>query len=210
MEHCSRPIIIGLTGGIASGKTTVSDLFAQQGITIIDADVIGHQLVQPGQAALLRIIEVFGAEMLTQAGELDRAALRAKVFNDKVQRQQLEAILHPLIRQTMYQQAEQLDAPYCIFSIPLLVETQQYKNMDRVLVVDCDVSLQRQRLAQRNGFNDSEIDAILNAQTSSQQRLAIADDVIKNNKDTASLVIQVQQLHQYYLAYADNMKQQRK
>jgi len=207
MEHRSRSIIIGLTGGIASGKTTVSDLFAQQGITIIDADVIGHQLVQPQQAALLRIVEVFGEEMLTKTGELDRAALRRKVFNDKGQRQQLEAILHPLIRQTMHQQAEQITEPYCIFSIPLLVETQQHKNVARVLVVACDIATQRQRLIQRNGFNEVEINAILNAQASSQQRLAVADDVIKNDKDKAHLMTQVEQLHQYYLQYAHDMKQ---
>ncbi len=197
------PLRIGLTGGIASGKTTVSDLFAQYQVPIIDADVLAHQLVQRGQPALQQISAHFGASILLDDGALNRAKLRELVFTDAAQRQALEQILHPLIRHSMQQQIAALSAtPYCILSVPLLLETQQTDLVDRVLVIDCPEALQHSRLAARNGFDTMEIERILAAQTDRASRLAAAHDVIHNEQDQTYLAQQVTTLHQYYLKLA--------
>ncbi|WP_353570745.1 dephospho-CoA kinase [Candidatus Albibeggiatoa sp. nov. BB20] len=200
-DNCSS-LKIGLTGGIASGKTTISDLFAQQGVPIIDADVIAHQLVQVGQPALATIAQVFGHDILHSDGSLDRGLLREKVFAKPQQREQLEAILHPLVYAEITQQAQQSHYAYCIVSIPLLVETWKYAQVDRVLVVDCTDIQQRQRLRQRNQFDDKIIDQILAAQATRQQRLAIANDIIQNNNSLEYLATQVCSLHLQYLQLA--------
>ena len=193
---------IGLTGGIATGKSTVTGLFAQWGVPIIDADQLAHELVQPGQQTLTSIIETFGIEMLQKDGHLDRARLRAKVFAQPQQRQRLEAILHPIILRTMQEYAAQCQYPYCILSIPLLLETQQMKYVDRILVVDCPPHLQRQRLRERNHFTEQHIEEILAAQANREARLAIADDIIDNQGDIEALSPQVTFLHQKYIAQA--------
>ena len=195
-------LMVGLTGGIASGKSLISQEFAALGVPVIDADVLAHALVEPGALGLQGIVEAFGTEVLVN-GQLNRAYLRKRVFADANQRARLESILHPLIWQAMQLQVARLEAPYCLLSIPLLFETQQYRLVDRVLVVDCPVALQRQRLAARNGFNDLEIDQILNAQASREQRLSIANDVIDNSKDISYSVRQVNALHRDYLAWAN-------
>lgn len=196
------PFKVGLTGGIACGKTTVSNYFAQLQVPIIDADEIAHALVQPGQPALELLKQSFGTQIINADGSLNRAQLRQQVFDNPTERQRLEAILHPLIRETMQTQVQQVVYPYCILSIPLLFETQQMDMVDRILVVDCDVTLQRDRLAQRNGFNKMEIDKILSAQAKQQQRLQIADDIINNNTDMHELMTQVARLHHIYLQQA--------
>jgi dephospho-CoA kinase len=193
---------IGLTGGIASGKTTVSDLFAQQDVPIIDADVIAHQLVQVGQPALATIAQVFGHDILHSDGSLNREQLRKKVFAKPQQRERLESILHPLVYAEITKQAQQISYAYCIVSIPLLVETLKYAQVDRILVVDCTDIQQRQRLRQRNQFDDKIIDQILAAQATRQQRLAIADDIIKNDNSLKILATQVYNLHLQYLQLA--------
>jgi len=190
---------VGLTGGIASGKTTVSDYFTQLQVPIIDADIIAHELVQPGQPTLILLENAFGAKIINPDGHLNRAQLRQQVFNNPKERQQLEAILHPRIREIMLTQAQQITYPYCILSIPLLLETQQMNIVDRILVVDCEVTLQRDRLAKRNGFSAIEIDKMLAAQARRQDRLAIADDIIDNNGNQAHLIKQVAELHKNYL-----------
>ncbi|WP_062152449.1 dephospho-CoA kinase [Beggiatoa leptomitoformis] len=194
----SKTLTIGLTGGIASGKTTVSTHFATWGVPIIDADVIAHALTQAGQTAVITIAEVFGQAMLQTDGSLNRQKLRQYVFQDKGKRKQLEAILHPLIRAEMHKQATAVTFPYCVFSIPLLVETRQTNYVDRVLVVDCPTTLQHQRLVSRNGFNANEIAQILAAQASRSARLAQADDVIHNDTSPTHLIEQVLRFHHYY------------
>jgi dephospho-CoA kinase len=194
---------IGLTGGIASGKTTVSDLFALQGVPIIDADVIAHELTQVGQPALATIAQVFGHDILHSDGRLDREQLRKKVFAKPSLRKQLEAILHPLVYAEITRQAQQIDYVYCIVSIPLLVETWKYAKIDRVLVIDTTETQQRQRLRQRNQFDDKMIEQILAAQATRQQRLAIANDMIKNDNSLENLATQVYNLHLQYLQLAE-------
>lgn len=195
-------LMVGLTGGIASGKTLISQEFAALGVPVVDADVLAHTLVEPGAAGLQAIVDAFGTAVLVN-GHLNRAYLRKLVFTDASQRSRLESILHPLIWQAMQLQVARLQTPYCLLSIPLLFETQQYRLVERVLVVDCPVALQRQRLAARNGFNDLEIDQILNAQASREQRLSIANEVIDNSKDIGYSVRQVKALHRDYLAWAN-------
>lgn len=194
------PLKVGLTGGIASGKSTVANLFGELGVVIIDADVIARQVVELGQPALTQIQRVFGSKVIAQDGRLDRAALRRLIFADPEQRHKLEAILHPRIRAVMQAEVLRLQAPYCVLCIPLLAETQQSDVVERVLVVDCKVELQRERLRVRDGFSALEINQILTAQVNREVRLAIADDVIYNNLDISRLREQVLDLHLKYSA----------
>ncbi|MCG6971173.1 MAG: dephospho-CoA kinase [Gammaproteobacteria bacterium] len=191
-------LIIGLTGGIGSGKSTVSELFANLGVPIIDTDAIARELVSPGHDALEKIIVAFGKHLLTSEGELDRGRLRELVFNDPQKRETLEAILHPLIKQAALERIRKLDHHYCILVVPLLVEKGWYTMVDRVLVVDSPLALQRQRVKQRNGLSDSQIDAILCQQASREQRLGYADDVIENTQSIQHIENEVNTLHRKY------------
>lgn len=194
---------VGLTGGIGSGKSTVADLFAELGVPVIDTDVIARQLTVPGGAALEAIRAAFGEDVMLADGMLDRAALRRRVFADVAARRQLEAILHPRIRQTVEQSLATLDAPYALIVIPLLVETGSYRDvLRRVLVVDCPETLQVARVMARSGLARDEVDAILAAQAGRAERLAAADDVIVNDAPAAALRAKVTALHQRYLACA--------
>lgn len=193
---------IGLTGGIGSGKTTVADMFAALGNPVIDADTISHRLTQPGEVATTAILESFGSEVAGTEGGIDRKRLALHVFHNPADRQRLEAILHPAIRQAMEKETRALDAPYCLLVIPLLLETRQQDLVDRVLVVDADESLQTQRVQQRDCRNEGEIRAILNSQAPRQKRLDAADDIIVNNGDLASLRRQVEAMHTKYLGLA--------
>jgi dephospho-CoA kinase len=192
------PLKIGLTGGIAAGKTTVSNLFAKLGVPIIDADVIAHALVKPGQPALEQIAQTFGAEIMHGNGELNRAKLRQHIFANQQQRQRLEAILHPRIDQVMQEQVAALSDPYCVLSIPLLLETHYKDRVDRVLVIDCPPNLQRLRLLSRAGLSQTEIEQMIKAQANREARLAIANDVIYNHSDLESLQQQILVLHEQY------------
>ena len=191
--------IVGLTGGIGSGKSTVSGVFAKLEVPIIDTDTIAHRLVSPGQDALEQIVAAFGQQILTPQGELDRARLREVVFNDQQKREALEAILHPLIRQAAFAQILKLECAYCILVVPLLVEKGWYTMVDRVLVVDAPIELQRHRVKQRSGLSDAQLDAILRQQATREQRLAYADDVIVNDKSVQQIESEVIQLHRKYL-----------
>lgn len=203
-------LIIGLTGGIGSGKSAVCALFSELDVPVIDADVIARLVVEPGQPALEQIRATFGDEILTPDGLLDRARLRALIFANPAKRKQLEAILHPAIRREMLIQAAQVQAPYCVFAIPLLIEVGQTDMVDRVLVVDAPDALRRQRLKQRDGLDDAQIDAICAAQLERTARLAQADDVIHNAADLAHLRAQVLDLHDRYLKLAQLEKFQGK
>ncbi|MCP4698476.1 MAG: dephospho-CoA kinase [Gammaproteobacteria bacterium] len=209
-ESCLK---IGLTGGIGSGKTTVSDHFAALGVPILDADQIARDLVLPGQPALDKITEIFGKTMLREDGTLDRARLKGLVFADSAARKRLEAILHPRIRRIMEEQVASLAAVYCLLSIPLLIETQQTELVHRILAVDCTQAVQRKRIAGRDGASAEEIERILAAQCNQQTRLAYADDVIHNDIDETEagrgagrLAQQVLNLHRFYLNWAGNRR----
>ncbi|HET9463171.1 MAG TPA: dephospho-CoA kinase [Thiobacillus sp.] len=194
---------VGLTGGIGSGKSTVADCFAAHGVPVIDTDVIARDLTAPGGAALDAIRAVFGETVIQADGTLDRAALRRRVFADSAARRQLEAILHPRIRQRVEQTLATLTAPYALVVIPLLVETGGYRDvLSRVLVVDCPEDVQVARVMARSGLTHDEIKAILAAQAGRAERLAAADDIIVNTASPEALRGEVAALHQRYLALA--------
>jgi len=198
----SRIFRIGLTGGIASGKSAVAARFAEHGIPVIDADVIARQIVQPGSAVLATLRTTFGDEILDAAGALDRAAMRARVFANAGARAKLESILHPVIRAEMNTQAQRAGGPYQIFVIPLLAETHAQSTVDRVLVVDCGRESQLKRLMARDGATQTQAQAILATQASREERLAIADDVLVNDSDLSSLCDKVDRLHENYVDLA--------
>ncbi|TVQ93667.1 MAG: dephospho-CoA kinase [Chromatiaceae bacterium] len=193
---------IALTGGIGSGKSSASDLFAARGASVIDADRISHALTAPGAAALADIAAAFGKRMLAPDGALDRAALRQLVFADPAARRRLEAILHPRIRDRMLAAAAAAPGPYAILSIPLLFETGQQALAARVLVVDLPEDLQVARVMARSGLSADEVRRIIASQVSRAERLAGADDIIDNSGPPAALAPQVADLHQRYLALA--------
>lgn len=189
------PFRVALTGGIASGKSTVADMFAELGIAVIDTDIIAREVVQAGQPALREIHERFGSEVIDAAGNLDRRALRSIVFADEQARLDLEAILHPRIGAETRRQADAAPGPYQIIVVPLLVGSPLLKFVDRVLVVDCDEDLQIQRLLTRDTETVDQARRILAAQASREARLAIADDVINNDHGLDDTRHQVRELH---------------
>ena len=196
-------LVVGVTGGIGSGKSTVAELFRALGAVLVDTDAIAHELTLPGQPAVMQIAERFGQEILTADGSLDRAALRARVFSDPAARQDLENILHPMIRREVDRRVSEARGPYVLLLIPLLVETGGYKNVvNRILVVDCDESLQVQRTMHRSGLTEEQVHAIMRTQASRAARLALADDVIHNDGGLAALAPQVQALDARYRALA--------
>ncbi len=196
---------VGLTGGIASGKTTVADCLAELGAAVIDTDVLAREVVAPGEPGLTEVVAEFGNDILQPDGTLDRARLRSLVFADKSRRQRLEAILHPLIRARTLQAVEAAEdsaSPYVVIVVPLLVETDFATLVDRVLVVDISPELQRQRLMARDSVSAAEAAQIIGQQASREQRLKAADDVLENNADTAQLREQAARLHAHYLDLA--------
>lgn len=193
---------IGLTGGIGCGKSTVCRLFAELGVPIIDADVIARQLVEPGQPTLYKLSAIFGDSILNTDGTLNRAELRQLAFSDQSHKQQLDAIMHPLIYAEIAAQANALHNLYCIMAIPLLLETQQRHVVDRVLVVDCSPSLQLQRVIDRDNTNQQQAEAIIATQLDRQIRLSEAHDVIDNSTTVDHLAEQVKSLHNSYLLLA--------
>jgi dephospho-CoA kinase len=192
-------LVIGLTGGIASGKTTVSDQFARLGIDIIDADVIAREVVAKGSPGLKTIVDEFGEEILTPTLELDRQKLRRIVFTDNTKKEWLNALLHPLIRTQMALQTNNAKSPYCILSVPLLVENKLNKMVDRTLVVDIDAATQLKRAMTRDSSEQIIIENIIASQATRSERLAVADDIISNTRDRDWLNAQVTDLHQIYL-----------
>jgi len=193
---------IALTGGIGTGKSIAAGYFAELGVPVIDADRLARELVVPGSPALLEIVAAFGPEVLGAEGELDRARLRHLVFSSPERRRRLEAILHPRIYAEMGRRAQALHAPYCILVIPLLLETGETAIADRILVVDAPEALQRKRVRARDGLNDAEFEAVLQAQVSRADRLRNADDVLVNDREPAQLKAAVAALHRRYLQRA--------
>lgn len=195
-------LVIGLTGGIASGKTTVSNLFRKLGISIIDADVIARSLMQPGTAVFARVVEQFGSTIVTEDGTLDRKKLADMVFRDADKRRALEAIVHPPVRAEIEQQVAQAQGPYCIAAIPLLLEVNMTDLVDRILVIDVPEQVQITRLCERDGIDPEQARQILAAQVSRSQRLAQATEVIENQDDLSALERSVQDLHRHYCQLA--------
>jgi dephospho-CoA kinase len=206
----TQPLRIGLTGGIASGKSTVTQRFGELGVPVIDADVASRSVVEPGKPGLAQVVARFGTGVLDADGQLDRSALRNLIFKDSSLRQALDAILHPLIRVEMERDAAQSEGPYVVMAIPLLVEGGSAgKRVDRVLVVDANETLQIQRLQARDGSSAEQARAILASQASRAARLAAADDVLLNTGTVAELRQAVDRLHEQYLQLAQTSSSRR-
>jgi len=200
----SRRLRIGLTGGIASGKSTVSRRFTELGVPVIDADVAARRVVEPGTPGLDQVVRRFGPDVIDASGNLNRSALRALIFSDPNARRALDALLHPLIRADMEQQADEATGPYLVMAIPLLVEGGSAPDrVDRVLVVDAAEETQLQRVQARDGGSMEQARAILASQASRETRLAAADDVLLNTGSVADLRQGVDRLHEQYLQMAE-------
>lgn len=197
------PLLIALTGGIASGKSAVTNIFMQLGVPVIDTDVIAREVVAPGSPALERITAEFGSEILDAEGKLDRSKMRELVFSNPADRERLEAITHPAIRAELARRSAAAGGPYQVHVIPLLVEKGRANDYDRVLVVDCPEEDQLRRLMSRDRASAEQAHQILRAQASRKDRLAVADDVIVNTGTLAELDAFVRTLHQNYLRIAE-------
>ena len=200
MTKCKK---IGLTGGIASGKTTVSDCFKKLGTQVIDADIISHEVTEPSGSAFEEILSEFGSEILDEKGLINRKKMRAIIFNDPSQKKILENIIHPKVRDEMFQRINKSDDHYLIVSVPLLVETGMHQIMDRNLLVDCSEDTQIDRVMHRDKITLNEARAILKNQASRSDRKKIADDLIvnENNVTLIELENEVLELHKYYSKY---------
>ncbi|MWN32659.1 MULTISPECIES: dephospho-CoA kinase [unclassified Gilliamella] len=193
------PYVVALSGGIASGKSTIANLFNKLGVPIIDADIIARQVVQVGSDAFNQIVQHFSQEILLANGELDRSQLREIIFNNDHERLWLNHLLHPIIQQETQKQITMQKSTYVIWVVPLLVENNLHTLADRVLIIDTPVSLQLARLVKRDNISESLAKKMILSQVSLQKRLSYADDIIVNEGDFASLTTQVDQLHQQYL-----------
>ncbi len=194
-------LLVGLTGGIASGKTLVSDAFSALGVPIVDADLIAREVVAPGSEGLQGLVKLFGQHIVTETGELDRASLRQIIFEQNTARAKVDALLHPMIGAVTATRIDALRSAqhaYVVHAIPLLVETQQADRYDRIVVVDVPVETQIARLMRRDDTSREDAERIIYAQASREDRLAIADDVIDNTGDEANTVAQVHKLHAFY------------
>ncbi len=196
------PRVVGVTGGIGSGKTVVCNAFAALGVPVFDADIAAREVVAPGAPLLQDVVAEFGPGVRGADGELDRRALRSLVFASDTRRRALEALLHPAIRARLAEQIGRCESDYCLLCIPLLVEKGGYENIERILVVDCDPELQRRRVAARDNLTVDEVTAIMRTQATRDQRLAAADDIIENNGDLDAVLEEVARLHEQYSAWA--------
>ncbi len=207
MDNARGPLLqIGLTGGIGCGKTTVADMFAALGASVVDTDLIAHSMTVPGGPAMAAIAAEFGPAYLAADGALDRAAMRTLVFSDPSAKQRLEAILHPLIRAAAEREAAEAKGAYVIFVVPLLIESGNWRGrVARVLAIDCPESMQIARVMARNGLPEAQVRGIMAAQVTRAQRLAAADDVIVNDDGIAALAPQVEALHRQYITMSSRM-----
>lgn len=196
-------LVVGLTGGIGSGKSAAADAFGKLGATVVDTDAIAHELTGPGGAAMAEVRRLFGDALVDAAGAMDRKRMRELVFADAGKKQRLEALLHPMIRAESERRIAAAPGPYVVHVVPLLVESPGFRERyQRVLVVDCPEALQVARVRQRSGLAEAEIRRIIDAQIQRETRLAAADDVIDNSGSIAAMQQQVRQLHEKYLALA--------
>lgn len=198
--------IIGLTGGIGSGKTTIANYFAELGITVVDADVIARDIVKKESPALASIAAYFGHSVIDENGELNRAELRARVFSNNDHKQWLNHLLHPLIRQEMVLQTQAASSPYCLLVVPLLIENNLMPLVDRILVIDVDTDTQLLRASMRDNNSKLQIQKIIDSQISRQERIAHADDIIDNQyQNTDEIQQSIVKLHNQYLRYANGL-----
>lgn len=196
--------VVGLTGGIGSGKSAAADEFARLGATVVDTDVIARELTAAGGAAMPEVERLFGSEIVGADGAMDRAKVRARVFADPAARKALEALLHPMIRDESRRRIASAKGAYVVHVVPLLIESADYRmRVDRVLVVDCPEALQIARVRARSGLSEAEVRSILASQASRAERLAAADDVIDNSRSLEALRKQVTALHQRYVEYSN-------
>ncbi len=195
-------LVVGLTGGIGSGKSAVGAVFASLGIPVLDADLIAREVVQPGSEGLAAVVTAFGESILGDDASLDRARMRERIFTEPAARKSLESILHPRIRTEIVRRLQGLSADYAVVIIPLLLETGQADLVDRVLVVDCPEALQIERATRRDAVDPRQVQAIVEAQCPRTERLSAADDIIDNRGDLNRLTRQVKKLHETYLALA--------
>lgn len=193
------PWILGLTGGIGSGKSAAAQRFVELGVHLVDADQAARWVVEPGRPALARLVERFGPGLLLEDGHLNRAALRQLIFADADQRRWVETLLHPLIGQEIFSYLAKAESPYAVFVSPLMIESGQYQRTDRLLVIDAPQSLQVARTLARDQTSPEQVQAILQAQASREERLRHADDVLVNDRDLAWLHDEVDRLHNFYL-----------
>lgn len=201
----TRPhaLVIALTGGVAAGKTAVARRFEALGVHVHDADVAAREVIEPGSAGMVAVVDAFGSDVLDATGRLDRPAMRQRVFADPAARRQLEAIIHPRVRQWLHDRALAERGPYCLLAIPLLAENiTHYRWVDRVLLIDVPESVQIERLIARDHIDETLARRMLSQQASRAERLALADDVIENSGDEAALDSAVAELHQRYLMLA--------
>ena len=195
----AHPWILGLTGGIGSGKSAAAEHFAALGVHVVDADHAARWVVEPGRPALSQIAEHFGEQVLQADGQLNRGALRTLIFSEPEQRRWLEALLHPLIREAIADNLAQAQSPYAILVSPLLIESGQHTTTQRVLVIDVPQALQIQRTLKRDNTSEEQVHAILKAQASREDRLRHADDILTNDRDLEALKTEVERLHHFYL-----------
>ncbi len=199
--------VVGLTGGIGSGKSTVASLFVALGAALVDTDALAHALTSPGGDAMPALIEAFGMAAAGPDGALDRAWMRERAFSDPLERARLEAILHPMIRAAAERALDRTAAPYVLLAVPLLSASGGYRErMDRILVVDCSRERQIARVMRRSGLSRAQVMAIVAVQATREQRLAMADDVIDNDGEEFALAPQVEKLHQQYLRLAQSKR----
>lgn len=204
LDSNNHPFTVALTGGIASGKTLISDEFARLGVPVIDTDVIAHRIVEPGQPALKEIAKIFGPEIIDVDGRLKRSDLRALIFSDPEARKQLESILHPKIRQVVSEAIHTVKAAYCILVIPLLAEKGSYPNVNRILVIDVEPEKQISRLMARDNCSREQANQALAVQASREQRLKIADDILDNSGSPTQARDEVKALHKKYTKLAEH------
>ncbi|HEY7841081.1 MAG TPA: dephospho-CoA kinase [Gammaproteobacteria bacterium] len=197
-------MVVALTGGIGSGKTTVSGMFGALGVPVVDADEISRNATRSGGAAFGRVVDLFGPSVVGSDGELRRDLIRGFVFDDRALRMRLEAIIHPLVYSEIRERIAASDAPYCIVSVPLLLESGDAEEFDRVLVVDAPEAVRMKRVMERDGLAAGEVHKIIDSQTRRDERLRAADDVIRNDGDLAHLQEQVERLHREYVRLTED------
>lgn len=195
-------MIVGLTGGIGTGKSTVCGIFKHLGVPIISADAISHNILETNKSVFQAVIHKFGPQFLTPQHTIDRAKLRNKVFVIPEDRLWLESLVHPLIEQEIIRQAKSITYPYCVAEIPLLIEAKMQNVVDRILTIDCGEEMQLKHALQRNIHSEAEIRAIIAAQISREKRLAVSNDIIENTGNMPNLIKQIEDLHQLYLSLA--------
>jgi dephospho-CoA kinase len=205
----TEQLIVGLTGGIGSGKSAASDIFENLGIQVIDTDKISHLLTSVNSDCLSAITNIFGSDIV-EKGQLNRTKLRKIIFGDDLARKKLENILHPRIRQKVEEALSEAKEPYVIVVVPLLVEKKKYEFINRILVIDCDEQIQINRVKKRNNLNDKEVADIMRTQATRQQRLVQADDIIHNNGDLSLLLEQVKFLNKKYVEMSSKLKNSQK